>query len=166
MTIVAFLSTTFAFAQGPAESAPDAGKVRLRIGPLLMNPTIALTNIGVDQNVLNEPSDANPKKDFTVTVTPATDLWVRLGRSWVSGNIKEDLVWFQEHAAERTVNGSYSLGWRVPFNRLTLRTGVGYVNARDRPGFEIDARSQRREVSYMGSAELRAFPKTFIALNA
>ncbi|HXI31274.1 MAG TPA: hypothetical protein VNG89_22710, partial [Vicinamibacterales bacterium] len=36
---------------------PDPAKVRVRLGPLWMNPTIALTNIGVDNNVFNEPED-------------------------------------------------------------------------------------------------------------
>ena len=42
---------------------------------------MALSNAGTDTNVFNEATD--PKKDFTVTVTPATDLWLRLGPSWL-----------------------------------------------------------------------------------
>ena len=53
---------------------PAASRLRVRVGPLTINPTIALSNIGFDQNVFNEPTDLNPKRDFTFTVTPAADV--------------------------------------------------------------------------------------------
>src|SRR5262249_55080341 len=117
-------------------------------------------------NVFNEAADQGPKRDFTLTVTPATDFWLRLGSSWVTGNIREDLVWFEQYSSERAANTSYGLGWRVPLNRLVLRTGTTYVNTRERPGFEIDARSRRNELGFAGSVEVRAFSKTSIAVNA
>lgn len=138
----------------------------MRIGPLLLNPTISVSNVGVDNNVFNEPEDRDPKRDFTMTLTPATDLWLRIGPSWLTGNIKEDIVWFQTYASERAANSSYALGWRVPMNRVVLNTAVTYLNTRDRPGFEIDARSQRNEFGYKGSLELRAFSRTSLVVNA
>ena len=64
------------------------------------------------------------------------------------------------------MNGSYRAGALVPLNRLTLDGNVTYLHTRDRPGFEIDARSQRYELGYNGAVELRAFPKTFIGAKA
>ena len=58
-----------ASAQTGGDGAPDPSKVRVRIGPLWMNPTIALTNLGVDTNVFNGPA-GQEQKDFTATVTP------------------------------------------------------------------------------------------------
>jgi hypothetical protein len=127
---------------------------------------MSLTNFGIDQNVFNDPVDASPKRDFTLTITPSTDLWLRLGRTWFTGNIKGDIIWFKQFASERATNDSYTLRWRVPLNRLVLRTGVTYANTRDRPGFEIDARAQRKELGYTGVVEVRALSKTFVALNA
>src|SRR5262249_29965032 len=72
----------------PPEGGPDPAKVRVRIGPLWMNPTVSLTNLGIDQNVFNDPESAAPKQDFTFTATPTTDLWLRFGPSWVQGSIK------------------------------------------------------------------------------
>ena len=37
------------------EPPPDASRLRMRIGPLTINPRIGLTNLGFDQNVFNEP---------------------------------------------------------------------------------------------------------------
>jgi hypothetical protein len=153
-----------AFAQ-TAPGEPDPSKVRVRIGPLWMNPTLALTNAGVDTNVFNEPDQLAPKQDFTVTVTPATDLWIRLGRSWLSANIREDLTYYSKYASQRSANNYYKAGWLVPLNRLMLNAGVDYVSARERPGFEIDARSQRNETAYNGSVEIRALSKTFFGLR-
>ena len=51
---------------------PDPTTVSMRLGPLWVKPTIAVTNIGVDNNVFNQPDNLNPKSDFTFTATPVT----------------------------------------------------------------------------------------------
>lgn len=153
-----------AFAQGDFVE-PNPSKVRVQIGPLWMNPTIALTNLGVDTNVFNEPADLSPKRDFTATITPRTDVWLRLGRTWIVGNVDEGIVWYQKYATERSLNNRYRLGWHVPLNRLTFDVGGNYLNTHDRPGFEIDARSQRAEVGGTASADVRWLSKTFFGVK-
>ena len=69
--------------------------MRVRLGPLWLSPTIELTNLGIDTNVFNEPQESNPKQDFTLTVVPKTQLWIRIGPSWVSGEVDEQVVWYQ-----------------------------------------------------------------------
>ena len=154
---------TPAAAQTP--DGPDPSKVRLRIGPLSLNPTIALSNIGIDQNVFNQSDDQNPKQDFTFTVTPSTDLWLHMGRTWVTGTIKEDIIWYQKYNTERAANNMYMVGWKVPLNRLNLKVDATRASVRDRPGFEIDTRSQRYETTYNGSAEFRGFSKTYFGVT-
>lgn len=149
-----------------APAGPDPAKVRVRLGPLWMTPTISLTNLGVDNNVFNEPDDAPPKKDFTLTVTPLTDLWLRVGRTWVTGNIKEDLVWYQKYAGERASNNSYKVGWQVPLNRLSFSIDNTWINTRDRPGFEVDTRAPRKQMTSGASIEIRALSKTFFRIRA
>src|SRR5438046_81714 len=41
------VGSSSAFAQGPTDGAPDPTKVRVKIGPLWLNPSIALTNLGI-----------------------------------------------------------------------------------------------------------------------
>ena len=142
---VLMLGAPLARAQAPEVGAPDPAKVRVRIGPLSLDPTFALANAGIDTNIFNEPDQLAPKRDFTMTVTPATDLWLRFGRTWLTGNIKEDLVYYNKYASERSANSHFTAGWLVPLNRLTVKVGTDYLSTRDRPGFEIDARSQRKE---------------------
>ena len=103
-----------------------------------------------------------PESDFTMTVTPQTDISLRLGRTWLMGNVREDLVWYKEFASERSINGGYTARWLVPLNRLRFVVGGNWIRARERPGFEIDARSQRFEAAAIGAVEMRALPKTFL----
>ena len=139
--------------------------VRVRIGPLWMSPTISMPNVGIDTNVFNDPITVTPSRDFTVTVSPKIDLWLRMGRTWLSGLIAEDVVWYQEYTSERSVNDTYTIGWRAPLNRLVLATSATWLSTRARPGFEIDARAHRTEPTYTGSAEVRGFARTFIGVR-
>lgn len=130
-----------------------------------MNPTISLSNLGIDDNVFNDPATEAPKRDFTATVTPQTDFWLRLGRTWFNGIVKEDIVWFQEYKTERSANTSYTLGWRVPLTRVSFNATANWLKTRERPGFEIDARSPRRQHTYGLAGELRALSKTYVGVR-
>jgi hypothetical protein len=157
------LAPTGAVAQSGDPGAPPP-TVRLRLGPLFLNPTIGLTGAGVDDNVFNDP-DQVAKSDYTATLSPATDLWLRFGPTWINGTVKEDLVYYQKYASERSANGSVRVNWLIPLNRLTLNPGISYLNTRARPGFEIDTRAQRSEIDYNGSIELRVASKTFVGVR-
>ena len=49
---------------------------------------------------------------------------------------------------------------------MILKGGASYLSTRERPGFEIDVRSQRYETAGNGAAEIRVLPKTFVGLRA
>jgi hypothetical protein len=159
---VLLLGASISAAQRP-DGGPDPAAVRIRIGPLWMNPTMAVPNVGVDTNVFNDATD--PKRDFTMTVSPRTDVWLRMGRTWLSGSINEQIVWYEKYASERSTNDSYTIGWKAPLNRLLVATGAAWVNTRERPGFEIDARAQRKQPTYDASVEVRAFARTFVGVR-
>jgi hypothetical protein len=139
---------------------PDPASVPLRLGPVLVNPRLALTNLGVDTNVFNEPDAEGPESDLTLTLTPSAEVWLPMGPTWVFGTIREDIVWFKEFVSERSLNNLLRAGWLVPLNRLTFDVATGWTHTRERPGYEIDARAERHERDLTGSAELRAFPQT------
>jgi hypothetical protein len=148
------------------DGTPDVKNVRVRIGPLMMNPTVALTNIGVDHNVFNDPPDKNPKDDFTFTVTPMSDFWLHLGSTWVTANLNESINWYQTYSSERTTSNTYKLGWIVPGALMNFKVNGAYVGAREGPGFEIDARVARQEIHFDGSADYHAFSKSYIGVTA
>jgi hypothetical protein len=151
-----------AFAQvgGPPEN------VRMRLGPLFLNPTLSLTNAGVDDNVFDDPKSASPKSDVTITATPKTDFWLRFGPSWLSGSLREDLVYYKENVSERSANITYELAWMIPFNRITFRPSVNYLDTHDRPGFEIDTRAPRTDLTYAGEVDVKWLSKSTIVVKA
>jgi hypothetical protein len=154
-----------AAAAAQSDGGPDPSRVRVRIGALWMNPSIGITNLGVDDNVFNEAEDQQPKSDFTVTFTPRTDLWLRLGRSWLSGTIDEQLVWYQEFSSERSTNSRFLVGWRMPANVLNVNLNASYTKTRERPGYEIDLRAPRKEVGLQAAIEGKFFSKSFIGVR-
>jgi hypothetical protein len=164
LVVLLALAAASASVSAQQSDAPDPNQVKIRFGPLWMNPTIALTNIGVDQNVFNDPVD--PKQDFTFTVTPNSELWLHAGRTWVVGSMKEDIIWYQTYNTERAANNTYTVGWKVPLNRLNVSIGAKRASLRDRPGFEIDARAQRNETTYDAKVEVKGLSKTFIGVTA
>ena len=162
---IALLVAPASFAQTTADGGPDPATVRVRLGPLWLSPTVSMPNLGIDTNVFNDPLNVTPKRDFTFDVSPKTELWLRMGRTWLFGTVGEEIIWYQTYTTERSVNGTYTIGWKAPLNRLVLTTSATQVNTRSRPGFEIDARAHRREPSYAGSVEVRGFAKTFLGVR-
>jgi hypothetical protein len=165
LVAVALLPGAPAWAQ-ENDGSPDVHDVRVRIGPLMMNPTIALSNIGIDHNVFNDPPDKSPKQDFTFTVTPVSDFWLHLGPTWVTANLNESINWYQKYSTERTANNTYKLGWIVPGALMNFKINGAYVSARERPGFEIDARVARKEIHFDGSVDYHALSKSYIGVTA
>ena len=94
--------------------------------------------------MFNDPGTGTPKRDFTFTVTPSTDLWLHIGRALLTGTLKEDIVWFQRYASERSVNSLYRLGVGLPLNRLVLNGSVSYAGTRERPGRDRCSRAPAR----------------------
>jgi pyruvate,orthophosphate dikinase len=153
-----------AFAQTPPPD-PDA-EANVRFGPLSLKSTIALSNLGIDTNVFNQADEEHPQSDFTMTFSPNTDVWLRMGRTWVTGTIQVDWVYYNKFASERSANSSFRVGAQRTFNRLAVNGNARRISTRDRPGYEIDARSQRYETSYDGEATLRVMSKTRVGATA
>ena len=163
LVVLAFGFPAAAAAQ--SDGGPDPAKVRVRIGALWMNPSIGLTNLGVDDNVFNDAEDQQPKSDFTMTFTPRTDLWVRMGRSWLSGTIDEQLVWYQKYSSERSTNSRFVVGWRMPANVFTVNLGASYAKTRERPGYEIDLRAPQSNVGLQAGIEGKVASKSFVGVR-
>ena len=167
MRVAVGLTAFFAIAvplRAQDTKTPDTSKARVRLGPVGLNPAIELTNLGVDTNVFNEP-EGQEESDFTFTLTPKADVWMKIGPTWITGSIREDLVWYQTFESERATNTFASVNWAVPLNRLAFAVLGSYLHARERPGFEIDERVDRSEVSARALVEYRALSKTFFGVR-
>jgi len=165
LAFVILLSGAQAAAAQGVPAAPDPSNGRVRVGPLWINPTLSLSNFGVDTNVFNEADTDSPESDLTMTVTPAAQLWVAAGRTWILGEVREDVVWYKDFVDQRSANGRYTAGWLAPLTRIGLYGAATWVNTRERPGFEIDARAKRWEQLLVGAVEVRALARTLVGVR-
>ena len=99
-------------------------------------------------------------------MTPLSDFWLHLGPTWVTASLNESIYWYQKYASERTANNQYKLGWSVPGSRMSFKVDGSYINARERPGFEIDTRAARKETTFNGALDVHALSKSFIGVTA
>ena len=147
-----------AFAQDvdPRETA------KVHLGPLYLTPRMALEELGVDTNVFN---NAEEKRDFTFTLAPRVDLWIPFARrALITTNAATDVVYYQEYSSERSVNPEVRVKGELFLARLTPFVEGSYLLSRQRPNFEIDARSKREERSVRAGAVFRLSPNFSVEL--
>ncbi|HXW04257.1 MAG TPA: outer membrane beta-barrel protein [Vicinamibacterales bacterium] len=134
---------------------------RGHIGPFYFTPTVALKELGVDNNVFN--SAGEPESDFTFTVMPGLNVWVPVARrALLSSKLGTDLVWYSEFASERSIDPQGSGRGEVYLNRITLFAEAAYLNTRQRPNYEIDIRSRRTEESALAGVQVAITPAFWI----
>jgi len=147
-----------AFAQ---DVAPDPfSTARFRFGAVAFSPGINVTNMGWDTNVFNEWE--NPKTDFTLTLTPQTDAWLRFGPARVKVHASIGYVYFADNYKERSWNTDDSIRFEVPLIHFRPYAGYSYLYIRDRPGFEVDARVRRTENAMLAGLDLPLTRKTTV----
>jgi hypothetical protein len=130
----------------------------------MLNPTVALANIGIDENVFNEST--NPKRDFTMTLSPKTDWWLPFAGTWFNGVVSEDLVWYDQYSSERSANTTLGAGWKAPFSISTLDVGARRTWTQDRPNLEIDERAARTQKSYSALVSVHVLTDTYLDFSA
>lgn len=140
----------------PSETA------RFKWGAVRFTPSIAVSNVGVDNNVFYEAQDA--KRDTTAAVGPALSLWVKMGKSRFSGKTSAQYLYFKTYDNQRAWNTSNDGRWELPLSRITPFAVGSFSNTKDRPGFEIDSRARLKTSSYGLGTSLRLSGKTSIVL--
>lgn len=133
-------------------------KARMQLGPLYLTPRLALREFGIDTNVFNE--DETRKSDLTFTLTPALDAWVPMGhRGLIKATVSSDLVYFRTYSSERSVAYGASVRAEAYAKRITVHTTAGLGFMRDRPNFEIDARTRRSTSAVQVGLDVALAPK-------
>jgi putative beta-barrel porin BBP2 len=146
-------------AQTPEDVRRDA---QIHLGPVYATPRFAVREFGVDTNVFN---NQEAKKDFTFTFVPRADIWVPFGRrALLTTGLGSDVVFYQHYASERSINPEIRQRADVFFGRLTPFGEISYLRTRQRPNYEIDARSLRHERSLRGGVNVRLFSKIAVEL--
>jgi hypothetical protein len=148
------------FAQTPADVRRDA---QIHLGPFYATPRFAISELGMDSNVFN---NADEKSDFTLTVAPAANVWVPFGRRGLfTADVSSDVVYYQHYASERSINPDVRLRGDIFLGRITPFVEVGYLRTRQRPNFEVDARSLRKEREVRAGVDVRVSSKASVELN-
>src|SRR5512133_1529400 len=142
---LAFLSLALPVCAQEDQSDPSK-TARIHIGPLALNPAIQIKDVGIDTNVFN--TWVNPQSDFTATLGPTADYWLRIGRTQLSGKADIGYAYFQEFASQRAFNGGVSARYEVNLFHVRPYAIASYDNTRDRPGYEIDIRARHYESTY------------------
>jgi hypothetical protein len=148
-----------------ATAQPDPRKdAKVHLGPFYLTPVFHVKDFGVDSNVFNEGD--RPQSDFTVTVAPEVNIWVPFGRrALVSSTVVPSYIYFAQHSHERSANLNGSLKTELFLRRVTLAAEGAWINSRQRPNIEIDARSRRVEASAGVSAHVKVSRKLTLSLS-
>jgi len=148
MGILAMAIGIPASAAAQTDALPEPGNVRSEarghIGPFYYTPGVRLKELGVDSNVFN--SAGEQKSDFTFTVAPMVNVSVPMARrALLTTTLASDLVWYAHYATERSVNPQVTARGELYLNRITLFGETAQLSTRQRPNYEIDARSRRSD---------------------
>lgn len=147
-------ASTPLWAQSSGSTAePDpAALARFHFGVLRFTPAIAVTNVGIDNNVFNSPVD--PKADTTAAVGPVVDLWLKTGPGRLSGTVGGQYLYFKTYGNQRAWNTNDQLRWELTNGRIRPFVTGGYANTKDRPGFEIDSRVRLKQQVWSAGANI------------
>jgi hypothetical protein len=158
-----FLLVLLAAAPARAQSSGAVEPGTLKIGPLSIRPTFLIKNIGRDSNVFNEP--VNPKKDFTMTISPTAEVVFQPRRLKVTYTQATDYVYFQTYKSERGTNQASSA--RVDLDLGVLQPYVGTIgtNTRARLNHEIDVRARHNDRTYFAGVTANVFTRTSVTLG-
>lgn len=137
----------------------------MHIGPVYLMPTIALTNLGIDNNVFN--SGGGPESDFTLTLRPALGVALPFGRrALLTASTGLGVDYYRKFKTQRSLNGSVASRFEYYLNRITIFADGSDQSTRQRPNYEIDARIRRREQTANAGFEVRVFRKLYLEPSA
>jgi len=146
-----------------AQMVDPRGTARIHVGPLYATPALTVQEFGLDTNVFN---NADEKKDFTFTVVPRATMWIPFARrALLTTAAGTDVVYFQKYGSERSLNPQVRLRGEGVMGRFLPFAEASYLNTRQRPNFEIDARLRRTEDATRVGTSVRLSPKTYIEVS-
>ncbi len=153
----------FAAQLASAQMTDPRGTARIHIGPIYATPALTVQEFGVDTNVFN---NADEKEDFTFTVVPRATMWIPFARrALLTTAAGTDVVYFQKYSSERSLNPQVRLRGEGVLGRFLPFAEGSYLNTRQRPNFEIDARLRRTEDAARIGTAVRLSPKTYVELS-
>lgn len=136
---------------GPTEDPAETARVK--IGPFFMQPAFGLKNVGLDNNVYNDP--ANPVQDWTGTVSLGMLAGLRFGPARLTVKTNTDYIYYAEEKTERSIDGLTRYQFEVRTSRIRPWIAYEASKTHERAGFEIDARAGREMPVYEAGVEYK-----------
>jgi hypothetical protein len=158
------LLTTGVACAGQAPDTPDtAPPGTVTLGPLRLTPSLLVKDMGVDDNVFFDA--VNPKRDYTVTVTPRADLAFRMRRLRLGYSTATEYVYYQKYRSERGINTTSVARMDLDLGYLKPYATIQGLNTRARLNSEVDARARHRDLSYGAGFALKIASRTSLLVN-
>jgi putative beta-barrel porin BBP2 len=150
-------------AASPVRAQTDIPEDAHRVSETLaLSPQIRLADLGWDDNVLRLSPDAHPKGDFTTTLSPALQWWLRLPHASVNGGSKVDFVYFKELTNFRSIDADNAVRADFLVGRLKPYVAGTWINTRQRQNYEIDLPVRRLETAWNAGVDVELTGKTSI----
>jgi hypothetical protein len=146
----------------PQTTQARADAARMGEQRFALAPTVALTDAGIDTNIL--ATSKNPKRDTTSKFTVQVEPSVRLGWALVSGKLSLRQSFFRQYAYENSLDTDDNLRIESRVRRLTAYASGSFLRTRDPFDPELFVRTQRTEHYLEGGAELGVTGKTRVGV--
>lgn len=129
----------------------DMDRSRLRLGPVRILPSIAVTNAGYDSNVFG--SSENPVGDWTATVAAGLRLLVPFGpKVYFRADAFPQYTWYDQLKERDQFGGLYDASLLGFFNRVSAEATGSYAETYSQYSTEVDSRVF--QTSERGTAKL------------
>lgn len=136
---------------GPVEDPAETAKIKF--GPVFLQPNFSLRDVGRNNNVFNDAAD--PKEDWSATVTMGMLAGLRYGPARLTVKTTSDYVYFAHFREERSIDGNTRTQFELRSERVRPWIAMERVKTHDRAGLEIDARAGRELPAYEAGIEYR-----------
>ena len=114
----------------------------MKLGPWTITPSMLLTNVGVDTNVLN--SNGEPRSDFTATIGPVLDGLYKGPALTVEARATAGYVYYRTFQNQGGLSPTLLLATEYRLGpRITVFSNDQLLYVKDRPTVEVDTRSRR-----------------------
>ena len=133
------------------------------LGPVQIRPSLILRDMGLDQNVFNEPAD--PKHDFTFTLSSGTNVLFRMRRLRLRYLTTTDYVYYRTYKAERGTNSSSSARMELDLGLVKPYGLISGLNSKSRLNSEVDKRARHRDLAYGAGVAIKIASRTNLLIN-
>ena len=139
--------------RAPDPKAEPWRDARLKLGPVFFNPTFQIRDLGIDDNVFNEPAD--PRQDLTGTLAMESLAGVQIRALLITVRQSNSYLWFRQYRSERSVDGGLKATAELRLDRIRPWVNVERADSHARGGFEIDARAGRQLPAFDYGTDIR-----------